>query len=419
MLTGVGSTFTYDESNRLTSAAPVSGGTVYYGYAPDNERTYQCTATGTPESYVYDPRGERIGTFTVGTSGTYPYLTVYLVAAQTNVWFAGKLVNRYNAVTYTQSAVYRDRLGSEHGLSHRYYPYGEEITSTANDTEKFGTYFRDSFTTLDYADQRYYASSYGRFGTPDPYQTGARPKNPGSWNAYACANDDPVNGTDTTGMFTTTSGSDGGNIYAPGFGYGNPACQWYPETCLFFAPPVTLMGDSTLPWEPGCNQNSTGNDGTQYECLHHVGTDWNSFTGVLSSLGNALQSDPECEQFLESGFGAAAATTGAAALSAIFAPGAADVNFQLTDYIIPAPGFAGAIAGAYNQVPGAPIVVNETIFGNTNQYTQYLIILHEIGHLLDPTGYNQADGTVLPDGTSGGAANNQLTKDNCSKTLGD
>jgi hypothetical protein len=74
--------------------------------------------------------------------------------------------------------------------------------------------------------------------------------------------------------------------------------------------------------------------------------------------------------------------------------------------------------GAYNQVAGAPIVINETIFGNQFQYNQYLTILHEIGHLLDPTGYNQNDGAVLPDGTSGGASNNQLIMDNCSKTLG-
>ena len=49
MLTGVGATFTYDERNRLATALPTSGGTAYYGYAPDNKRIYQCTATGTEE----------------------------------------------------------------------------------------------------------------------------------------------------------------------------------------------------------------------------------------------------------------------------------------------------------------------------------------------------------------------------------
>jgi hypothetical protein len=36
------------------------------------------------------------------------------------------------------------------------------------------TYNRDSFTGLDYADQRFYASSYGRFNSPDPYRASGR-----------------------------------------------------------------------------------------------------------------------------------------------------------------------------------------------------------------------------------------------------
>jgi len=72
MLTGVGATLTYDERNRLATATPMSGGTAYYGYAPDNKRIYQKTATGIEEWCVYDPRGERVGTFSVVTSGYYP-----------------------------------------------------------------------------------------------------------------------------------------------------------------------------------------------------------------------------------------------------------------------------------------------------------------------------------------------------------
>ena len=62
-----------------------------------------------------------------------------------------------------------DRLGTNRAGGARFYPYGDEITSTAGDRTKFGTYNRDSFTGLDYADQRMYASGYGRFATADPY----------------------------------------------------------------------------------------------------------------------------------------------------------------------------------------------------------------------------------------------------------
>ena len=37
---------------------------------------------------------------------------------------------------------------------------------------------------FDYADQRYYASGYGRFNTADPYPASAGPSDQGSWNRY-------------------------------------------------------------------------------------------------------------------------------------------------------------------------------------------------------------------------------------------
>lgn len=43
----------------------------------------------------------------------------------------------------------------------------------------------DGFTGLDYADQRYYASSYGRFNTADTLASSAVAKDPGTWNRYA------------------------------------------------------------------------------------------------------------------------------------------------------------------------------------------------------------------------------------------
>ena len=39
---------------------------------------------------------------------------------------------------------------------------------TAQDRDKFATYYRDSTTTLDYAQNRYYASTLARFTSPDP-----------------------------------------------------------------------------------------------------------------------------------------------------------------------------------------------------------------------------------------------------------
>jgi RHS repeat-associated protein len=40
---------------------------------------------------------------------------------------------------------------------------------TTQDRDKFATYYRDSTTGLDYAQNRYYANTLGRFTSPDPY----------------------------------------------------------------------------------------------------------------------------------------------------------------------------------------------------------------------------------------------------------
>jgi len=49
-------------------------------------------------------------------------------------------------------------------------------------------------------DQRYYASAYGRFNTVDPFGGSVRPNSPSSWNRYAYALGDPINGNDPQGL---------------------------------------------------------------------------------------------------------------------------------------------------------------------------------------------------------------------------
>jgi len=87
------------------------------------------------------------------------------------------------------------------GVKLRYYPYGQEVgTATANDVSKFGTYTRDSGSGLDYAMNRYYMSTWGRFTTADPYRASGRPGDPGSWNRYSYVQGDPVNYYDPLGL---------------------------------------------------------------------------------------------------------------------------------------------------------------------------------------------------------------------------
>ena len=132
------------------------------------------------------------------SSSTGPY------AVQSNVSFAGRTILDSNF------PVFQDRLGTNRANGARFYPYGEEITSTSNDREKFATYTRDSYTGLDYADQRFYASTYGRFLTPDP-DNGGYTDDPNSLNAYAYVLGDPVNQSDSTGLDVDLPITSGGN----------------------------------------------------------------------------------------------------------------------------------------------------------------------------------------------------------------
>jgi len=160
---------TYDVENRMTQATHTLNGTEQYGYSPDNKRIWKKKPDGSEEIYFYGVDRRKLGSY----QPSYPQFTLI----SKNVYFAGKLIQSQGG------AVMVDRLGSVRvgapggSTNSRYYEYGEEQSATPNDREKFGTYFRDGTTALDYADQRYYASTLGRFLTPDPYR-------PVQWRAF-------------------------------------------------------------------------------------------------------------------------------------------------------------------------------------------------------------------------------------------
>jgi RHS repeat-associated protein len=177
---------------------------------------------------LYGLHGERLATYSFSYStayctppGTwfyncgpgyaYAYTSTTGTRTSQNIYFAGRLIQSNNTTVLT------DRTGSvranETGQTFAYYPFGEEIgAGTANGREKFATYTRES-SGLDYADQRYFTSTYGAFLTPDRLHTTAispaDPKNPSSWNRYAYAGGDPANQMDPTGTDWVPDGNGG------------------------------------------------------------------------------------------------------------------------------------------------------------------------------------------------------------------
>jgi RHS repeat-associated protein len=145
-----------------------------------------------------------------------------------NVWFGNQMILR--GLTWTVSdgtyavanpgtAVVTDRLGSVRATETNgvwatasYYGWGEEQAPLAPDgAEKYATYVRDStLASQDYALQRYYSPNLGRFYSPDPAGVrAANPRIPLSWNRYSYVGGDPINHSDSTGLYAVDPMWDG------------------------------------------------------------------------------------------------------------------------------------------------------------------------------------------------------------------
>ena len=145
----------------------------------------------------YGVDGQSIGTYQfniVLIQNVEPELTSSVVSL--NVYFSRKRVGTIaNGAT---NAFLSDRLGSNGS----YYPYGEVRGTVPQNDVGFATYLNDVATALQYADQRFYASNFGRFMSPDdPYKASAGVKDPGSWNRYSYTRNDPVNRFDPSGRW--------------------------------------------------------------------------------------------------------------------------------------------------------------------------------------------------------------------------
>ncbi|QOY91372.1 RHS repeat-associated core domain-containing protein [Paludibaculum fermentans] len=181
-------TASYDIDNRMTQIVTPSL-TETYKYGPGNLRVRKSQG-GTTVYTVYGQGGAVLGTYTMCTAAG----TSFLCDARLRVYFGGRLI--LNGWT----GVKPDRLGSPDFVHGRVYPYGEVSGSVTEDQdETFTTYKRDVYTGLDYAQNRYYASGWGRFATADPYRASGGPASPQSWNRYAYVEGDPVNFGDPAG----------------------------------------------------------------------------------------------------------------------------------------------------------------------------------------------------------------------------
>ena len=206
---------------------------VQYGYDGQNKRNYKIGGNA-EEFYFYGTDGKKIGTY---------YLQAIPVISNFNMTLTFTLMNPQTYATGPPPLVYfrgrvlaaQDRLGS----IGKYYSYGEDkgTGNGGNDALKFATYTRDAATGLDYADQRYYASQFGRFMSADPSGGSGGLRNSVGWNQYAYANDNPANFNDPNGLFIASSDACLAIAFGVGTSWEELDCQmqsdggYYPSPC--------------------------------------------------------------------------------------------------------------------------------------------------------------------------------------------
>ena len=150
---------------------------------------------------IYSPGGQKLGAYLIAPAFIQDSQTEFQVVPSMQVTLS-------SSDTYFGSR----RLGvmDQLGSTSTFYPWGEAKGTNPQNTWNFATYWQDSTTGLDYANNRYYSNAYGRFMTPDLYQgTSGGPgdsNNPQSWNRYAYVLGDPVNWFDPQGLDNCSPG---------------------------------------------------------------------------------------------------------------------------------------------------------------------------------------------------------------------
>ncbi len=360
---------------------------------------------------MYTPSGQKLGEylFVPGTTtqqgADVAYINVTISAS--DQYFGGRRL------------AVMDQLGS----AGTYFPWGEDKGSTnPQDIWSYATYWRDSISGLDYANNRYYSNAYGRFMTPDPYSNSGRLDDPQGWNRYAYTRGDPVNridpwgrddctpsaGSDFCVTGTSTSEDDGGVPPNTDFDPGGPA-------------------GGELEWWEGEGQTQTTKASLRVQLQN--------YNNVMKKLPNVvgraerLLDNPQCDSI----FGVGKTADG----------GTIDAGLVLFDLFNGIGGYGGITAGPIappqpglivnaSTTPGevqnaqgnvvsnfAEIILNDTqgTFVTGNLQSQIVTLLHELGHAMNDifgpgtNSFNQNDYANVK--ASGG--NDQMIIDNCLK----
>jgi len=197
-----------------TYSVPTSG-----GYAPNgNLLSYTDSVMGT-WNFSYDYDGSLDATYTLsGTTLTATTQDLFLNGEHLGFFSGASNIYR-SALDWVGSVRTRVDPSANIISGDRNFPFGEMQTEylpsmpswgDTDDTIHFTGKERDAESGLDYFGARYYASSMGRFLSPDPSGLSySDPKNPQSLNLYTYGLNNPLTNTDPTGLTCQTNSNDG------------------------------------------------------------------------------------------------------------------------------------------------------------------------------------------------------------------
>jgi RHS repeat-associated protein len=221
-------TYDYDLEGRRTTTTPTSGGASHFAWSTGGRLlSYSGPgATGTvDESYKYDGDGLRQSKTSDGQrthqaydlSGSLPLMLVDGPTAY--VTGPGGLPIEQITSGGAVRSFHHDQLGSTTALtdatgttvqSYTYDPYGQ-LTSGAPTIEnpfRYAGQYTDDETGLQYLRARYYDPQTGQFLSRDPLESS-------TGQPYSYADDNPVNGTDPTGLNVLSAIADFESSFIP------------------------------------------------------------------------------------------------------------------------------------------------------------------------------------------------------------
>jgi RHS repeat-associated protein len=211
--------YLYDAEGRLCAVDnyKIGGAMIGYLYGADGTRVAKGTITAmscdptlsgftTTNDYILGSSDEQVTELAANQGG--------MSWAHTNIWADGGLFGTYDNIGV--HFYFDDSLGTRRAQtdyagvieqSCASLPYGNAETCSLTPTEHLFTgKERDSESGNDYFGARYYASSMGRFMSPDSLL--GSPDNPQSWNLYSYVQNNPVKNTDPDGHDVSVCSTD-------------------------------------------------------------------------------------------------------------------------------------------------------------------------------------------------------------------